>query len=285
MYCSIDEVRNAISVTDTADLSDATIIDAIEFAEDEIDRLTFTTYYPVIYNGTATSSDDDELTDSAKSWIVNELTGYAVYIYDGAGLGQIREIKSNTATAITTSSDWDTNPTTTSKYIVTYLNKQTLTINGSGRTDINLRDYPIVQIDSLTIEDTLIDPDNYTVYHDIGKIVLGQNASKTYFTNPLSNLKLKQVEVTYHWGVLPDYKRNTVRMNGTIRRGCVLLASLKSIASQIGGTYNVASTWGLPEMNVTRGQAYVNLGAAYEKLNKEWDSYRKNYLGKYVYMV
>jgi hypothetical protein len=92
MYCSIKQVRDAISVTNTDDLSDDTILQSIEFAQDEIDRLTYTTYYPVEDRGSVTDSDDDELEDDKQEWVVNDYAGYTVYIYSGTGEGQIRDI-------------------------------------------------------------------------------------------------------------------------------------------------------------------------------------------------
>jgi len=60
MYVSVSEVRNVLGVSDTSIISDAVITQAIQFAEDEIDRLTFTTYYPVEDSGVCRAMQRDE---------------------------------------------------------------------------------------------------------------------------------------------------------------------------------------------------------------------------------
>lgn len=289
MYVSVEAVRNCLGVSDTTIISDSVIQQAIEFAEDEIDRLTYSTYYPVIDKGTVTAATATSLTDSNRTtdinlWIADALIGYAVYIYMGTGAGQIREITDNTTNQLTVAT-WATTPDTTSKYIITYLNKETLTIDGSGGYEILLRDYPIVQVDEIKIEDTVINSDDYVVYNNTGKIVLKDTASKAYFTKPIQNTYRKQVEITYHWGVLPEFKRSNIDINRIIKRATCVIAALQALAYQIGGTYAELSTFNLIEFSGTIGQQHANITAVYEKLLKEKDEILKNYLGKYIYMA
>ena len=288
MYTTVQEVRNTLGVSETDIISDAVIEQAIEFAEDEIDRLTYTTYYPNIDSGTVTEATDTTLTDTSKTgataWVEDEQIGYAVYIYAGKGKGQIREITDNTTNQLTVA-DWTTIPDTTSKYIITYLNKQTVTIDGTGGYEILLRDYPIVQVDKIEIEGTEIDADDYVIYPEVGKIVLKDTASKAYFTKPIQNTYRKQVEITYHWGVLPEFKRNKIDINRVIKRATCLIASLQALAYQMGGTYDDLSTFSLPEFSGSIGQAYVNIRGVVDVMIKELDDYKKNYLGKYIYMA
>ena len=288
MYTTVQEVRNTLGVSETDIISDAVIEQAIEFAEDEIDRLTYTTYYPNIDSGTVTEATDTTLTDTSKTgataWVEDEQIGYAVYIYAGKGKGQIREITDNTTNQLTVA-DWTTIPDTTSKYIITYLNKQTVTIDGTGGYEILLRDYPIVQVDKIEIEGTEIDADDYVIYPEVGKIVLKDTASKAYFTKPIQNTYRKQVEITYHWGVLPEFKRNKIDINRVIKRATCLIASLQALAYQMGGTYDDLSTFSLPEFSGSIGQAYVNIRGVIDVMIKELDDYKKNYLGKYIYMA
>ena len=289
MYCSVTEVRNTLGVSDTDIISDAVIEQAIEFAEDEIDRLTYTTYYPNIDSGSVTSATSTTLTDTSKTgataWVEDEYIGYAIYIYSGTGKGQIREITANTTNSVTVAT-WTTTPDTTSKYIITYLNKQTVTIDGSGGYEILLRDYPIVQVDKIEIEGTEIDADDYVIYNNTGKIVLKDTSAVAYFTKPIQNTYRKQVEITYHWGVLPEFKRNKIDINRVIKRATCLIASLQALAYQMGGTYDDASTWSLPEMSLSIGQAYQNIKSGpVDALTKELEQFKKEYLGKYVYMA
>ena len=237
MYTTVQEVRNTLGVSETDIISDAVIEQAIEFAEDEIDRLTYTTYYPKIDSGIVTTATDTTLSDSSKTgataWVADEQIGYAVYIYDGKGKGQIREITDNTTNQLTVA-DWTTIPDTTSKYIITYLNKQTVTVDGTGGYEILLRDYPIVQVDKIEIEGTEIGADDYVIYPEVGKIVLKDTASKAYFTKPIQNTYRKQVEITYHWGVLPEFKRNKIDINRVIKRATCIIASLQALTYQMG---------------------------------------------------
>jgi hypothetical protein len=66
--------------------------------------------------GTATAGAATTLTDSTKSWGVNDFAKMQIVIVEGTGAGQVRTIASNTATAVTVTSAWSTNPSTDSKY-------------------------------------------------------------------------------------------------------------------------------------------------------------------------
>ena len=68
--------------------------------------------------GTVTSGTNNTITDSGASWATNVFTGGYVWIYEGTGAGQIREIASNTGISITTTTNWTTNPDATSYYVV-----------------------------------------------------------------------------------------------------------------------------------------------------------------------
>jgi hypothetical protein len=68
--------------------------------------------------GTATAGAASTLTDSGKTWTVNEFAGLSITITAGTGAGQVRTIASNTATVITVSTAWTTNPDTTSQYAI-----------------------------------------------------------------------------------------------------------------------------------------------------------------------
>jgi hypothetical protein len=76
---------------------------------DDGDELNFAT-------GTATAGAASTLTNGAKAWTVNQWANYQIKITAGTGAGQIRTIASNTATVITVSAAWTTNPDATSQY-------------------------------------------------------------------------------------------------------------------------------------------------------------------------
>lgn len=79
-------------------------------------RLIATPSNDVFASGTATAGGASTITNSAKTWTVNQWTNYQIRIIAGTGIGQVRTIASNTATVITTSSAWTTNPDATSQY-------------------------------------------------------------------------------------------------------------------------------------------------------------------------
>ena len=68
--------------------------------------------------GTATAGGASTLTNSAKAWGTNQWANYQVRITAGTGAGQIRSIASNTATVLTTSAAWTTQPDATSQYVI-----------------------------------------------------------------------------------------------------------------------------------------------------------------------
>jgi hypothetical protein len=76
------------------------------------------TDYEAFATGTATAGGASTLTNSGKAWTVNSWTNYQIRIVSGTGAGQIRTIASNTATVITTSAAWTTQPDATSVYSI-----------------------------------------------------------------------------------------------------------------------------------------------------------------------
>ena len=74
--------------------------------------------YAAFATGTATAGGASTLTNSAKTWTVNQWANSQVRIVSGTGAGQIRTIASNTATALTTSAAWTTAPDATSVYSI-----------------------------------------------------------------------------------------------------------------------------------------------------------------------
>ena len=72
----------------------------------------------VFATGTATAGAASTITNGAKNWTANQWTNYQIRITAGTGVGQVRTIASNTATVITTSAAWTTNPDATSQYAI-----------------------------------------------------------------------------------------------------------------------------------------------------------------------
>ncbi len=82
-------------------------------------RLVATPSYAGPYaTGTATGATANSLTNSSKTWTTNQWTNSQIRITAGTGVGQVRTISSNTATAITVSTNWTITPDTSSIYAI-----------------------------------------------------------------------------------------------------------------------------------------------------------------------
>jgi len=69
-------------------------------------------------SGTATAGAAKTITDSGATWGTNQYTGWMVKITGGTGSGQVKQIASNTGTALTVDGNWVTNPSTDSTYVI-----------------------------------------------------------------------------------------------------------------------------------------------------------------------
>jgi hypothetical protein len=76
------------------------------------------TDYKAFATGTATAGGASTLTNIGKNWATNQWANSQVRIVSGTGAGQIRTIASNTATVLTTSVAWTTQPDVTSVYSI-----------------------------------------------------------------------------------------------------------------------------------------------------------------------
>lgn len=72
----------------------------------------------VIDGGRASAGGTATLTDATKVWGTDLLAGFLVRIISGTGVNQIRQVASNTATVLTVSANWTTNPDATSEYAI-----------------------------------------------------------------------------------------------------------------------------------------------------------------------
>lgn len=73
--------------------------------------------HPLV-TGTATGGGASTLDNSGKNWTVNQWRFQQVRITAGTGAGQVRQIQSNTATQLTTTTAWATAPDATSQYAI-----------------------------------------------------------------------------------------------------------------------------------------------------------------------
>jgi len=275
-----DEVYSTAGITSAEVGTDAVDL-FIKSAEKHLDRYTLTTYWAIsddeedAQTGTASDGDTSTLTDSSQSWSVNAYNKYYVWIHAGTGAGQVRKISSNTATELTVSSSWSTTPDSTSQYRIFY-SASTPTvddeIDGTGSSTFYTMQYPVQELESLSINDTTVTTSYVYKYKSEGKLKLGDSAEVSYFLNT----KPQQVDITYHFGVYP--------IPEDAKRYCLITAALSTLASQMGGTYATPSTYSLPEGSLTIGQAYVNIRGTFDVLLKEAQILKQN-LPRYMVWI
>lgn len=266
-YCTVDEVKSAISYPSTnAPVSDADIEEFILDAQDEIERKYKTKFGNVEDNGTASSSTSSTLVDSSKSWTDDAYEGMVVWIYSGTGSGQYREITANDSTSLTVSEDWDTNPDGTSKYRITLLGYADENVDGNGQTSQQVRYNPLIALNSLTIESTDIDVDDVYVYTHQGTLTLGKNAAQRnfYAGDP------QAVNMIYIFGVYP--------LPRIIKRLCVCIAGMKTLVSQIAGTYDDFTSLSMPGLEGSKGEPYTNIRESVQRLQNEAKSITETYI-------
>lgn len=68
--------------------------------------------------GTATAGASKTITDSGATWGTNVWAGWVVKITGGTGSGQVKQVASNTGTALTVDGNWQTTPSTDSTYVI-----------------------------------------------------------------------------------------------------------------------------------------------------------------------
>lgn len=98
--------------------------------------------------GTASSGGVNTLTDTTKVWTVDRYKFCLVEITSGTGSGQVRAIKSNTATALTLYTNWATQPDNTSVYDIYYDLKELVAAQPTYCAFINQSTIPRITVNS-----------------------------------------------------------------------------------------------------------------------------------------
>lgn len=259
MYCTADDVYEATSLSAT-EVAEANVNAFILAAEKMVDRTTFTTYWNVEQNGTASSGGATTLVQTGAGWTNDAYNDMWVWVYGGTGIGQMRKITDTTTDTLTVDTAWDTNPDDTSTFRVIYAATEPYfdeDVDGDGTDTYYLDEYPLQILESLSINSTSITTTNVYQYKKIGKIVLSNDAEKGNFDDNKPQL----VDMTYWWGVYP--------LPYEVKRYVIVCASINTLSAQMGGTFNVPSTYSLPEGSVTVGQAYINIKSTWDTLMKE----------------
>jgi hypothetical protein len=261
MYVTASDVYATAGI-DSSVISEADINNLILDAEVELDRFTNATYWKVEETGTAASGTADTITKTDKFKGDNYIGDY-VWVYSGTGSGQIREIESMTDDTLTVDRDWTTNPSSDSLFRIihtatpAYISTSDGLYDGDDTDVFFMPKYPLVLLESLTIDGTSVTPSSVYQYKKQGKLQLNSDCEVSYFYKK----KAQKNVMSYWWGVYP--------MPRLAQRFVTVLAALMAQAAQAGGTYNVPSTYSLPEGSLTIGQAYVNIRGASDLLVQE----------------
>ena len=250
IYASTSDVYRLAGISST-EISEADVIAHLKESSLNVDRIAFTTFWAVNTSGTATSGGDNTLTDSAASFGTNsELVDYYVWIYGGTGIDQIRKITSHTDTELTVEEDWDTNPDSTSTYRIIWCGQDPrldVSFDGDDTTTWFMDKYPIRILKSVTIDSTSVSVSNISKDSETGELYLGSSAEVRRWTSKRAFLN----NVKYYFGVYP--------IPHEAKQLCAVYAAIATLVEQTGGTFNVPSTYQLPEGSVTIGQAYINI--------------------------
>lgn len=275
MIASLTDVKRVAGLDDAAladiGITDAQITEHIYDAEAWIERECQTTFLTdQVSNLTATAATNSTISVSTATWVTNTYANYFVYIISGTGAGQWRRIVSNTGTQLTITPNWTTNPSTDSVFSIVYAiytasldskchPYQSITVDGNGLDNYFIPKFPLLKLDSLTINSTSVTPTNVYQYNDMGKLQLKNSAEKTIFDS--SNPQL--VSINYWYGVYP-----TPRI---VKRAVATFAAMSVLAQQIGGTFNDVSSFTLPEISGSTGEPYMNIRETIVRLQAQLD--------------
>lgn len=259
-YCTATDAFRVTGLESSGGpVSSADFTTHIVYAQEEVDRRCQTKFLAIEDSGTASSATDSTLVDSTKSWTADEYNNdYVVYITGGTGSGQIRKIIDTATNTLTIDEDWDTNPDATSTYHIYQNTIEEYTDDGNGYDYMFPRNYPLFKVISLSIGGTSVSTSNIYTYTDIGKIKLKNSAEVSWFddTTPQS------VTLKYAYGVYP--------MPKIITEYTAIIAGMRGLTQQIGGTYNDVTSYSLPELQASKGEPFTNIREALQRLkNRE----------------
>lgn len=246
------------------------VTEFIKEAEEEVDTVTQTTYWKENISSAITAGSTNTITTSGltSGLYDNEF----IEIITGTGAGQIRTISSNTTGTVTVTDNWTTVPgvgTFTIYHCGTDPFKNEV-YDGDGQSITQVSEYPIVQVDELTIDDTSVTTSNLYIYSDDGQIRLKSTAEMTSFP-----AKYKTVDIDYWYGVK--------EVPLLIKKYTAITAAISTLQSQMGGSYNDVSAGAIGPLNYTVGQPYMVMKNTFEALTKEKTGLEKK-LKKYIHM-
>lgn len=263
-YVTTTDVYRTSGLSSTV-ISTADVSQQILRAETIICRMTKNIYWRITHDAqTATSGGATTITKTSAGWTANDFVGMYVWLYSGTGSVQLREIVSNTTDTITVDRAWTTtNPASGSLFKIFYVPVDfnpyiSESYDGSGSNYQYMPNYPVKKVETLSINSTSVTPSYLYLYEKTGKLQFRTTAEMQEFTATFP----QQVSITYWYGV--DH------LPYDIKRLVELHAAIQIMGQQMGGTYDDPSTIGLPEFNVSIGQAYINIRSSLETLKEEY---------------
>jgi len=265
---TVQEVKDAINFPTTGGpVSDDAYERFIEDSTEEVYKRWHTQFGYVEDSGTANGDfSTTTFSDSGKTWTVDYYQLMVVWIYEGTGAGQYREITENSAIKITVSPAFDTTPDATSKYRITRLGYKDETVDGNGKDTMFLDHQPLINLNAVTIDSNPITPAYIYQYNDSTKLILSDEAEEQIFKNN----KFQQINFKYIYGVYPIPRQ--------IKRIITLLAALRVVASKVSGSYTDFATVALPGgFSGSKGQPYINLKAGVEEIRLEVKELERGY--------
>lgn len=261
-YCGTADVYRHAGIGSDV-VPSANVIEFIQEAEVDVDAITQTTYWKLAHSSTATGGAIGSVTTTGLT--ADEHIGNVIKLTTGDG-SDYRMITDNSATVVTVDRDWTTTPTSTSTYQIFHCGTPPYkdeTQDGDGQYTTYLEEFPLVSLESLTIDGTTITTDSVYQYADSGQITLKSSAEYTNFKAAKQSVNAK-----YWFGVKDQYKNDVPLL---VRKYVAIVATLMTLIYQIGGTYDDITLFKLGPMEGSLGEPYTNIREAVLKLTLERD--------------
>lgn len=266
-YVTVDDVYRTSGIREEV-INRDDVENHISRAETFMCRVTKNIYYKYnLEDQDILSGTDNSITQTGTNWITNEWRGQYVKFTSGTGSVEYNQIISNTADTLVLRDNFISTPDASGSFSIFYVPKsfnpfKKQVLDGNNRKDMLLEYYPINKIDSLSIDNNNVSPETVNIWN-YGKIELTSDSEYQVFikTRP------KLINISYWYGV-PELTEDAQRM-------VELKAALQLLSQQMGGTFDVPSTFSLPDLNVSIGQAYVNIKGTVDVLQKEYDELLK----------
>jgi len=136
----------------------------------------------------------------------------------------------------------------------------TETFNGNSTNVIGTRKFPILTVDSLTVDGTSITTSTLNIDADTGQVGLDtqEGSEKSQYYTDADGLLRNSI--TYTWG-----RSETPQ---EIRKLTAAIAGIMALTEQTGGTYDDITSYSIGDRDVSVGEPWVNIENAMKHLEK-----------------